>query len=310
MSSASDGLSPLDIGLTEAARTADLFESYATYAAGEIASSPEETRWQAAVDAASAYRTAGQWALLIDPLRARRLLLNAAENFFSTYGYSAFLRAVAGLPPRNVLGDSQQLLALNPQPLPPATEEVAPGHQDDLNSFDDGEEGEAEGDSEDMQPSLQYPQQQAYLLLALSAERELPRQARNDLLAVSQHVGRMHEGHAIGSVGLPLWRFWRAAQLLLEGRLAELAAEVLVPLDHRYTDVTRGAQSNSYLWNNAASPVDVVDLEIVGLTALAVYRFDAGAVQEATGRGGMSPAMTDLIQHGVRLASAGDDHHH
>jgi hypothetical protein len=163
-------------------------------------------------------------------------------------------------------------------------------------------------DEPEVRPGLRHPQQQAYLLLALAAERELPSRARDDLLAVCGNAGRQHEGHAIGALGLPLWRYWRAAELLLRGELSTLAAEVLVPLDHRYTDVTRGARSNSYLWDNAASPVDVVDLEIVGLVALAVRRFGAAEVENATRVRPMSPAMSSLVAHGVRLASNDHDH--
>jgi hypothetical protein len=124
---------------------------------------------------------------------------------------------------------------------------------------------------------------------------------------VCRNVGRRHEGHPVGSMGLPLWRYWRAAQLLLISDLASLAREILVPLDQRYTDAVTSAQSNRYLWDNAASPVDVVDLEIVGLAVLAVRRFGAAEVRGATGGGRMSDAMTSLVEHGILLAEAGDD---
>ena len=291
-----DDGSPLGIDPDKATLTADLFESYAGYAAEELTSLSEEDRWQSDVDAGSAYRTAAQWALLDDPRRTRQLLLAAADHFTSTYGYAAFLRAVAGEPPRDAVADARRLRVLNP-PTDWLGVRLAPMSPDDA-------------DLENMAPDerwpgLAHPQQQAYLLLALAGERELPVQALNDVLAACRNLGRRHEGHPIGSIGLPLWRYWRAAEQLLFGDVISVAREILVPLDHRYTDAVTGAQSNTYLWNNAASPVDVVDLEIVGLTVLAVRRFGAAEVRDAVEEGRMSDAMTSLIDHGIRLAEEG-----
>jgi hypothetical protein len=101
------------------------------------------------VDAGSAYRSAGQWALLVDPRRARTLLLRAADHFTSTYGYAAFLRAVAGEPARAARADARQLRRLNPptDSLGPA---VAPGSADDADLDDSGEENRW--------PALAHPQ--------------------------------------------------------------------------------------------------------------------------------------------------------
>lgn len=53
----------------------------------------------------------------------------------------------------------------------------------------------------------------------------------------------------------------------------------LVDMCQAYAEIVQLAGANHYLWGNAAAPVDVGDIDIAGVTALATQRLGLSAVE-------------------------------
>jgi hypothetical protein len=58
-------------------------------------------------------------------------------------------------------------------------------------------------------------------------------------------------------------------------------ARHLTALCHRYTDTIESAITNDYLWSHVAAPVDVGNIEIIGISALAAVHFRGAEIIEA-----------------------------
>jgi hypothetical protein len=267
------------LSLDEArARTAaDFFESYANTVLGRSDAPSETDR----MDAASSLREAGQWALLFDPDHARRLL-NQSGRLWLDMGHSfgAFLiaafwnedsdRSVA-VP---YAGDIRHRIPRTPVPRK--------GQRPNL--------------------SLTYPHQQVYLLLALAAaptgiDRFGP-------IAEFAASSPQRNGVApIGALGTPIRLHWRIATMLLESGIEErrenTAADIvgnLAEIAEVYGRTIDSAMSNRYLWRGGGAPVEVVDLDVVGLLSIAAAKLGPRTLHRHLG-----PTMERLTNTRARI---------
>ena len=80
----------------------------------------------------------------------------------------------------------------------------------------------------------------------------------------------------------------------------------LVAMCQVYEEAISLARTNDYLWRNAAAPVDIADLDIAGIAALATRQFDVdrleGALAEATLGRGLGPIARVPVELGILLA--------
>jgi hypothetical protein len=253
----------------------------------------EHAIWAAQTDAASSIAEAAQLATVYAPDLAVQLFDNAGERFFSLgYAYGLFLRATAG-------------------------------QWDDAEHIEDFERGigwcetlggrGSGGTSPIRIPSPWHaPQQQAYFVLAVAGSPAVVRylgERTAQFAADSPH----HRGVvAMGALGTGLHRFWDAALQIIrvagsptDGPAESIRAivEDLTTMIPAYEERMTLARANTYLWSNLASPVNVADIEIVAITAMAT-RAAPGPMQEAlrTRLNQMSPLARVPVELGMELA--------
>ncbi|MFF8015924.1 hypothetical protein [Streptomyces sp. NPDC007929] len=241
-------LEPLRLSAEQVSTAADFHEAYARLVLGE-AESDERPGAPALIEAASAYRLAGQWRLLVEPRRAVRGALAQAAGLFTRSGltFGAYLRA--SLAPRGVErptsdGWTRRLLTEGP--------------------------GTSEPDG-----LLDHPQQQTYLLLACAMLAGDDPAARDRLTAFATESPHRVGVVPVGSLAMPVRTFWGLALNLLEDgdRAAESYAATLAELSRAYAKSVDLAMANELTWSKAAAPVDVADLDVIGVVAMGVRRF-------------------------------------
>jgi hypothetical protein len=240
----------LQIDEQQARNAADFFESYANTVLRRSVDSTEAER----MDAASSLREAGQWALLFDPHRARELLKRSGGLWLELgYPFGAFLMA-AFATERN------------------DRSAAAPFVDDLMRNLPQGRRP-----TDDRQPHLllTYPHQQAYLLLAIAAMPGRINQlgALIDRAASSPHRNGVAP---IGALGTPIRMHWRMATALLQARVRQNREDVAADVSGSLADIAEiygrtidSAMANRYLWSAGGAPVEVADLDVVGVISVA-----------------------------------------
>ncbi len=264
----------LEIDPSAARNAVRFFESYAKLIQDELrdlrptpdGNQDEQTeryRSLLTADIVSSYRVAGQWALLLDVRQAARLFQQSGELLrTSGHAFGLFLLASTGGlfdTPRD--GRLQHDIAVLAQV---------------------SQSGEGTPSSLRISPAMYHPQQQAYLLVALCA---LPRFAavyRDRLREICLNSPHREGGTPVGSLGLPIRHYWAVAQALLDGESERFVRQQLMPFINRYMDNVISARSNRHLWNNAAAPVDVGDIDTIGIVSVAARRFGVEVIRSQT----------------------------
>jgi hypothetical protein len=222
---------------------------------------PEDTSWVPVAEAATALREAGQWMLLLDPPRARDLLARSG-NLYSNqgYGYGTFLLAATGWTPQ-----------------PPAYEPFA--------SWIPAISAAIAGRESLLPAPLQHPQQQVYAALAGAGLAPVAEQYRSFLEGA---ISSSQSGVVpVGAVGTPVRTFWDIAKTLLSETPLAGALTVALHVEamaQRYRESMTLAQVNNHLWTNVAAPVDVGDVDIAGITAIAARRFGLSVMEAVLNR--------------------------
>jgi hypothetical protein len=290
----------MGLDLQRVAAEVDFLEAYAEFTRGEVAegASPEgrdeeNGGWIATIDAASAFREAAQWALCFNPSRARRLLDRSGDLFVAAeQPFGSYLKVVSGTwysdPPfHRFERELRAVAALN-----------RPEEDDDVVVAE----------------PLLHPQQQAYLMLAAAASPPIAAEFSEllrDMATTSPHrIGVV----PVGALGTPIRRFWRMASVLLglppdpaTGPLNEptapLAAE-LITLTRSYAESIALARTNEHTWVNAAAPIDVGDIDIIGMAVIAARDYGMPMERELTERAAGLPyaaqAVLQIAQEYVR----------
>jgi hypothetical protein len=235
---------------------ADFFEAYASYILSRV---PRDSISEAnLIDAASSLRSAGQWAMLFDIRRAADLLSRAAEIWHDMgYGFGTFV--LAAISPRRLNRD-EMIGRLVQIAKPYVSRDVARrfGVQE----------------PQTLEPLL-HPQQQAYLLMAGAAMWQRLDFPLDLLRAVGDQSPHRRGVAPIGSLGTPLRLYWDIARRFLGSDDEQSAASVagdLARMGTAYAQSIDSAMANERLWFNAAAPVDVGDIDIVGIALVGAQR--------------------------------------
>jgi hypothetical protein len=234
-------------------------------------------------DAASAFREAAQWLILVDTARARTALQLSADLFLQLgQPFGLFLAGMANAwwPWHVAMGDA--------------------GLQS-LSSVHSGE-----GALELPMPAVRHPQQQAYLVVAAAVMPAFDQHERLDRLMEQSPHGRGNL--PVGALGIPIHRFWTVAMQLSRGTGAsvETIARHVEAIGRQYAEAIESAQVNEHLWRHAAAPVEVGDLDIVGiasLTAQAVGRTEALELLELSARGSGGEMLRALLLAGIEFGA-------
>jgi hypothetical protein len=262
-------LQEMGIDPAQVRREIQFLEAYASTAQAELSqilsqskpqSLQEDPAFTVAADLATALRERGQWLLFFDQERAGESLFEAGRLFGrlgQPFGY--YLQVIAGgldreLPLRR-LGTGLRYIDKGPGALDSAGE---------------------------MWP-LAHPQQQAYMLLAATGS-ERARKQFGPLLASVLHSSPHDQGVApVGALGTPIRHMWDIARhlYLAERQSASVVASHLAAMSDRYAEAMELARVNQFLWQHGAAPVDVGDVDLTGITALAVRRFGLRATVSA-----------------------------
>lgn len=210
------------------------------------------------MESASAYRKAASWALLVDAAVGAQLLRAASDVFLElNFGYGVFLAALA---------DEATIRTEDFT----ATPHYWWGQLDFLLSSV-ARLQEATGErTVDVPEPMRHPQQQVYAVLAAAAGSA--GRSRDLALAVRERSGQLAGVLPVGALGTPIRRFWAVASGLLQDDLDVALAHIGAMTD-RFADQAESAMSDEALWRDCHAGFEVVDLDIIGLTALTFRRF-------------------------------------
>ncbi|MFJ8592458.1 hypothetical protein [Streptomyces sp. NPDC093598] len=253
-------LRALQLSSGQVEMAADFHEAYARLVLAEAESeSAGRPSRSALVEAASAYRLAGQWRLLVDPDGARLQTLPVAAQLFTRAGlaFGAFLQA--SLVPENVTPRDVTREDVEPSPLAQWTRRLLNGA------------GRREPDR-----LLDHPQQQVYLLLACASLAGRDSDARAALTRFATESPHRVGVVPVGSLAMPVRMFWGLALDLMEAdddRSARSYVATLAELSRAYAKSIDLAMANELTWFKAAAPVDVADLDVIGAMAMGARRF-------------------------------------
>lgn len=259
-------LSDLGIDPPRAAAAVSFFEGYGRLCEAELeATEPgSETYWRTATDGASAYREASQWAAIVENSRLPDLMAKAAILFASTdqaFGWFLGLACQRWGTPREA--------------------QVRPEHSQQLAT--------ALGIAEVGVPvpsALRHPQQQAYAFLAIAGSTVVQHSREFLLDRIAEDPSARLGTAPVGALGVPLREYWAIGSALLDSSQegVETVARSLAVMGNRYAASAELARVNSYLWRNAAAPVDVVDMDVLAIALIAADRFGRDRLREAVAR--------------------------
>ncbi|MGH8909055.1 MAG: hypothetical protein ACRD0K_21820 [Egibacteraceae bacterium] len=255
---------------------------------------PQSERvWLGRIEAASAFRRAGQWAMLIDPDRARQLLARAGLLFQDLgHPYGMYLRVVAG----------DWAFQAPHEPFREAIDQLAQLH---------GQAPPFRNTPRPISPPLYHAQQQAYLVLACAASQPIREEYGRILAAVGMRSPHRFGVTPVGALGTPIRRLWSVALALLgepEPTPPSFIFRHIIAMSRSYAEVIESAMVNEYLWWHAASPVEVGDVEISGMVACMVYRFGHDTVQAVLDENSeLDNIARAPVELGIELAGPGED---
>jgi hypothetical protein len=122
------------------------------------------------------------------------------------------------------------------------------------------------------QPPTDDPVQRTYLLLTALTRPWLRRDSGEPIRALIRDL-RAHELHPIGAQGRPVAGYLRLAETMANdesdsSEIVNLMVDTVTAVGRPQAENLRVAQRNSYLWQHAASPLDLVNLEDVAISGL------------------------------------------
>lgn len=255
----------------QARSVTDFLESYANTTGRELESSgprkaadddagQTNTLWTLTMDMASALREAASWAAYFDVDRAIRLLRRAGVLYQQAgLAFGSFLLAVANSIQVEELSRDITLLA-------------------QLHGQSDV------SDAPEIPSALYHPQQQAYMLLACAGMANQLDSYSERLHAIAAESLNRQGVLPFGALGMPVRVAWDIGLHLLEKNTPEsldVVAGHLATWCRRYAETMELAMVNDHLWDHAAAPVDVGDMEIMGIVALSASHFGRGQIAEA-----------------------------
>ncbi len=241
------------------ARRADFYEHYAAtlsdMTSEEISPSVATTTdgWRTAACVGTALRFAAQYALLFDSHRAIRLLREAARVYLDLgvhYGYLLLAMAEPDAVAQHMFSEFQFSYREGQAPDRPLAA-----------------------------AAWAHPAQLTYLLLVMSSHGIIASELSQAHKSVHERLSA-HGTAPVGPQSLPVDFYLTFCDTLTSLNDRERRVERSEPASNRivrmlsqmgrgYEDAIRRAHVNQYLWELQQAPVDIVDLDIVGMTILA-----------------------------------------
>jgi hypothetical protein len=214
----------------------------------------EEAAWDARADAASSLAEAAQLTTIYDARLALDLFDAAGRHFVELgHPYGLYLRAVAN---RWNPKDQFEFFATGVRNI----EGLYGSHP-------------IAAKSEPVPRPWHAAQQQLYFLLAAAGSPVVRSEFGSRLAELAQSSPNRRGVAPTGALGTALYRLWDiAAHLLVEqdsDTAATVVAEHLSAMSTVYAERIGLAMVNEYMWFHAASPVNLADIDILGIAALA-----------------------------------------
>jgi hypothetical protein len=249
------------------------FESYARtvaieldewpYGTGDADGVTEDDRHMLELEVATSWSDAASWWALSDVGRARICLSEAGLGFSRAgHGFGSFLLSAIGSttdPPESDMGAAREQASM-------LRAVVLDG-------------------ASPPSPAMAHPQQHAYLFLALAAsgaELAPPSHLATQLSDLAERAPHASGNTPVGALGVPIRTIWACASALLNADPDTFFAHYRSAFETRYPVAMQSAHVNRYLWDHGAAPVDVVDMDIVGIASLGAQRFGVDRVLDAT----------------------------
>jgi hypothetical protein len=242
------------------ARRADFYEHYAATLA-DVATdersagvAADTAGWRTAACVATALRFAAQYALLVDSQRAIRLLREAAERYLDLgvhYGYLLLATAEPDAVAKRMFSERGQSSSYDAQTHERPLAAAASAH----------------------------PAQLTYLLLVMSGDRTIANELRKTRETLHERL-RAHSTAPVGPQSFPVDFYLtfcdtlasvndRGERITKGDSPSSRIVRTLGQMGQRYEDGIQRAHVNRYLWEEQQAPVDIVDLDIVGMTTIA-----------------------------------------
>jgi hypothetical protein len=214
----------------------------------------DQVAWNARADAASSLAEAAQLTTFYDARLAVELFDAAGRHFVELgHPYGFYLRAVAN---RWNPQEHFDLFATGIRNI----EALYGSHPIDANR-------------EPIPRPWHAPQQQLYFLLAVAGSPVIRREFGSRLGEFARSSPNRRGVAPIGALGTAMYRLWDIATHLLVEPESPTAAIVvtdhLAAMSRTYVEHVGLAMVNEYMWFHAASPVNVGDIDILGIAALA-----------------------------------------
>ncbi|WP_336650375.1 hypothetical protein [Kocuria rosea] len=253
-----------------------------------------DERFALEADAAVSLREAAQWCLYTDTSKSADLLRRAGERYWRMrQPFGLYLQAVGGaeVDLRKLQKATTAMILMTGENQPSWSATSPP-----------------------LQQSVAHPQQQAYLMLTYGG---LGAPALEDLTDPYQMMRASPHSSGVvpvGALGTPIHRLWTIAMHLTKGGedAMEVIANHLGLMCQRYQETMRLAQTNTYLWENGVSPVEVGDIDIAGIAALVTLRFDDTELLRLMESLSFSGLFKDIgmapVEAGIKLANEGAVH--
>jgi hypothetical protein len=265
--------------------------------------------WSVLAQRATMLRQAGQFELLVELERARSFLLESALTYVEVgvpYGYFLFTSFLSAYTQDRFVvrpgAWAEAIQRASDKEFPHGAEEEQP------QAWGSGVPGRPLRDS-----AARHPVQRAYLCLAIAADARAASEYQQVLDDLSSPP-RVTADIPIGPQGRPLAVYCRFASLLSQlrdqpwPRLDSIRWEldtILIEHAREFEASIVGAWSDTYHWRALRTPVEVVDLDLAALAALAeavLTETNTGTLEPLRGRlGELSPLARMPIELGVRL---------
>ncbi|MFI7001492.1 hypothetical protein [Nocardia sp. NPDC050175] len=238
--------------------------------------------WLLRADYATALREAGQLCMMLDPPRAIELLRQASTVFIELgAGFGLFL---------NVLADGE-------------SDTTAELLDDALAIFPYQEPRDGYVDREVGHHFLTEPQQSAYILISAVCNRRIARRHERLLLSILQDSPQRSGVLPVGALGTPIHRYWAIARSIIEQKTPTTLVTHINAMCAAYDEAVQLAQTNTHLWENCSAPIDLVDIDIVGILALTVRSFGHDLVTELfSNHRGLDRVSSTQIDIGFEMA--------
>jgi hypothetical protein len=286
----------LEVDPEHATRRADFFEHYAASLREATVDdqapglAPDPDRWRTDACVATALRFAAQYAVLVDAGRGIALLRDAAATYLDLgvpYGYLLLAAADPEEARSRMLEKRVREHDRAPRPLAAA--------------------------------ASAHPAQLTYTMVVMSGDRMLAKELRRDRARLHDRL-TAHSTAPVGPQSLPVSRYLTVCDALLtlsadrnvmvtDATPSGAIVSALTQMGRAYADGIERARVNRYAWDRQQAPVDILDLDIVGMTLVANRAMADAGIELEDELGRVDPSGPTLSTVPIHAALALDPGH-